>query len=164
MFWLVNRCTAIFFLVQLSLPPCMSAPQRQMQGSQMCLPGCSGPEGRNQGKVLGCNKGKPLKRGSYWSCYYLEPEEVRQQLQSLGVAILLFFLSPLASSSFTLYVLTILALLASDTGKVAAMAGQYRSGNIRASAHICLLLCWGKKTTKKTTKRHYQMCPVSVKK
>lgn len=128
--------------------PCTLAPQRQRQGSQMCLPGCSGPEGRNQSKVLQYCKGKPIKQGTYRSCYYLEPREIGQQLQGLGVAILLFFLLPLASSIFLLYVLTTLALLASDTGNVAVMAGQYRSRNIRASACICLLLCWGKKPPK----------------
>lgn len=130
----------------------MLAPQRQRQGSQMCLPGCSSLEGRNQSKVSGCNKGKTLKREAYWSCYYLEPREVRQQLQSLGVTILLFFLLPLASSSFVLYALIILALLISDTGKAAVMAGQYRSGNIRVFACICLLLCWGIKTSKPNKK------------
>lgn len=73
------------------------------------------------------------------------------------MAILLFFLLPLSSCSYTLHALTILAFLASDTGKVAVMAGQYRSGNISASACICLLLCWGKKKNKPTPKPNKKM-------
>lgn len=65
-------------------------------------PGCSGPEGRNQSEGLGWRKGKPLSSGAYWSCYYLEPREVRRQLQDLqgaGLAFFSFYLLPAVAPS-----------------------------------------------------------------